>query len=179
MVFPNQPSLCLISNGAECVMINKQFYTSHCSEEKFFKLQMEVFYFTRINWWINWLFAEVITSNGQLVDNQLSSSKGTEGYVSSNLVCPRGYWKHEVLLREVTGKHKVLQCRVPVWRVWRWVEISLKHFPRKTVVVRWFRLTIQNIYITFCAKLCCSEKLSIYLFVNSSIFQKSFSRFLS
>ncbi|KAJ7340503.1 hypothetical protein OS493_003255 [Desmophyllum pertusum] len=33
MVFDEQPSLSLVSNGAECIMISKKFYLAHCSDE--------------------------------------------------------------------------------------------------------------------------------------------------
>ena len=33
-----QPSFCLISNGAECVMINKEFYKEHCPQALLRKL---------------------------------------------------------------------------------------------------------------------------------------------
>ena len=33
-----QPSFCLISNGAECVMINKEFYKEHCPQALIRKL---------------------------------------------------------------------------------------------------------------------------------------------
>ncbi|CAH3013636.1 unnamed protein product [Porites evermanni] len=32
MVFDEQPSLSLVSNGAECIMISKKFFLSHCSD---------------------------------------------------------------------------------------------------------------------------------------------------
>ncbi|XP_071501662.1 uncharacterized protein [Diadema antillarum] len=33
IVFPDQPSLSLVSNGAECIMIKKQFYLEHATED--------------------------------------------------------------------------------------------------------------------------------------------------
>jgi len=32
MVFDEQPSLSLVSNGAECIMISKKFFLTHCSD---------------------------------------------------------------------------------------------------------------------------------------------------
>ncbi|EDO48125.1 predicted protein [Nematostella vectensis] len=32
MLFDDQPSLSLVSNGAECIMISKKFYLSHCTD---------------------------------------------------------------------------------------------------------------------------------------------------
>lgn len=33
MIFDEQPSLSLVSNGAECIMISKKFFMNHCSDE--------------------------------------------------------------------------------------------------------------------------------------------------
>ncbi|XP_068761592.1 uncharacterized protein [Montipora capricornis] len=33
MIFDEQPSLSLVSNGAECIMISKKFFLAHCSDE--------------------------------------------------------------------------------------------------------------------------------------------------
>lgn len=33
VVLMGQPSMCLVSNGAECIMINKEFFQEHCSQK--------------------------------------------------------------------------------------------------------------------------------------------------
>nr|KAG5711384.1 hypothetical protein BaRGS_006081 [Batillaria attramentaria] len=42
LVFPDQPSLCLISNGAECLMIKKKFYLDNCPQGLAQRLKVEV-----------------------------------------------------------------------------------------------------------------------------------------
>lgn len=42
IVFDSQPGLCLVSNGAECVMINKALYARHCPEKLLSRLRLEV-----------------------------------------------------------------------------------------------------------------------------------------
>ncbi|XP_076469472.1 uncharacterized protein LOC143299864 [Babylonia areolata] len=42
LVFPDQPSLCLVSNGAECMFIDKRFYQDHCPPLLSRRLRTEV-----------------------------------------------------------------------------------------------------------------------------------------
>ena len=42
VVFSDQPSLSLVSNGAECIVINKKFYLEHATEETLRGLRKEV-----------------------------------------------------------------------------------------------------------------------------------------
>lgn len=42
LVFPEQPGLCLVSNGAECVLIQKKLYEQHCPHELRRRLKTEV-----------------------------------------------------------------------------------------------------------------------------------------
>ena len=38
IVLGDQPSLCLVSNGAECIMLKKDFYMDHCPQSLLRKL---------------------------------------------------------------------------------------------------------------------------------------------
>ncbi|XP_013391621.1 cyclic nucleotide-binding domain-containing protein 2-like [Lingula anatina] len=42
IVFDDQPSLCIVSNGAECIMINKKFYLEHCPDALMRRLRTTV-----------------------------------------------------------------------------------------------------------------------------------------
>ncbi|RUS79937.1 hypothetical protein EGW08_012281, partial [Elysia chlorotica] len=60
-LFCDQPSLCVVSNGADCLILNKKFFLDHCSSDLIRRLRVEVSpypseeklqedYVTRINW---------------------------------------------------------------------------------------------------------------------------------
>ena len=42
VVFPDQPSFCLVSNGAECMLIDRRFYLDNCPPELSRRLKVEV-----------------------------------------------------------------------------------------------------------------------------------------
>ena len=42
LVHDDQPALSLISNGAECMLIKKKFYTDHASQSLLNKVRYEV-----------------------------------------------------------------------------------------------------------------------------------------
>ena len=42
LVFPDQPGMCLVSNGAECVLIEKKLYEAHCPKHLSQRLKTEV-----------------------------------------------------------------------------------------------------------------------------------------
>ncbi|XP_064632602.1 uncharacterized protein LOC135490947 [Lineus longissimus] len=61
LVFDNQPSMCLVSNGSECILLNKKFYREHCPPELFRGLRTQISPYpsdaelknsllTRLNW---------------------------------------------------------------------------------------------------------------------------------
>ncbi|KAK0051908.1 cyclic nucleotide-binding domain-containing protein 2, partial [Biomphalaria pfeifferi] len=41
-LFTNQPSLSVVSNGADCILLNKKLYLRNCSSEVMRKLRIEV-----------------------------------------------------------------------------------------------------------------------------------------
>ena len=49
LVFPDQPSLCLVSNGAECMFIDKRFYMDNCPPELSRRLKTEVSSWGHVN----------------------------------------------------------------------------------------------------------------------------------
>ena len=42
LVLPDQPSLCLVSNGAECMLVDRRFYLAHCPPHLARRLQTQV-----------------------------------------------------------------------------------------------------------------------------------------
>ncbi|XP_074646808.1 uncharacterized protein LOC141902810 [Tubulanus polymorphus] len=42
MLFDKQPSLSLVSNGCECILIDKKFYQNHCQQQSFYDLRRKV-----------------------------------------------------------------------------------------------------------------------------------------
>ena len=42
LMFDEQPSFIVVSNGADCVLINKQFYLQNCSEKLQRKIKADV-----------------------------------------------------------------------------------------------------------------------------------------
>ena len=48
-IFENQPSLNVVSNGADCLLLSKQFFTKHCSEKMLTRLKEQVCYMNTVD----------------------------------------------------------------------------------------------------------------------------------
>ena len=48
-IFKNQPSLHVVSNGADCLLLSKQFFTKHCSEKMLTRLKEQVCYMNTVD----------------------------------------------------------------------------------------------------------------------------------